>query len=85
MAALIGPDLENFGRCDTVEPGPVKTVITVMHLTGDSGHEGYGIILPLGQGADGLGKGDIINRHGARVRWRKRPKGGRDEFKGKLT
>lgn len=63
VSTLIGPDFQQFRCCHTVEPGPVKTVIAVMHLAGDGGHQGDCIVFAFGQGFDRAGKFSVIDVH----------------------
>lgn len=63
MATLIRPYFEQFRRGNAVKSGPVETVIAMMYLAGNGGHEGDRVGLTFGQGCDGAGKVYVIHAH----------------------
>ena len=63
VAALIWAYLQQSGSDDAVEARPIKAVIGLMHLAGNRGHQGHGVIFAVGQGGDGFSKGLVIDCH----------------------
>ena len=63
MTTLIGPDLEQLRGNDAVKAGPVKTVVCMVHLAGDSCHQGDRIGFTLCQGGYCFGEGGVICVH----------------------
>ncbi len=64
MPTLVGADFQQLGFSHAVKACPVKTVIAVMHLAGNGGHQGDLIGFAFGDGGNGLFQCGVINLHG---------------------
>ena len=52
MAALIGPDLQQFGLGDAVKAGPVEAVVGMVDFAGQRRHQRNLVGFAMGQGTD---------------------------------
>ncbi len=60
VTALIGADLQQFGRYDAVKAGPVGQGVRMVQLAGNGGHQGDAIGFGVTERMEGLGKLGII-------------------------
>ena len=67
MSPLMGADLEQFGRNDTVEPGPVKPCVGVMHFAGHCRHKRDAVRLATRERGDPGKKAIIVGLNGSHL------------------
>ena len=64
VTALIRADLQKPRLDDTIEPGPIEVLQSVMQFAGDGGHDGDPVLFALDQGADGSEDPLVLRRLG---------------------